>query len=212
MSQATLRTVTLKTVANYGHAAETAVGTYRRGGHRLISAIQRRVDRAAARGAEVIMPRLFDAVRRASHQVGAIAGKGVDAVSTRTERAIELGKAGVTAQVERVATLAGRLDGGPLATGLGAAVRLSMPGAKAALKASERVAASADMVHGKVAGKPAAKAARAAAKPAATAKKQARKAVATVKRAARKAAAKVAPVAKAPRARRAAKTSAATTA
>ena len=201
MSQATLRTVTLKTVANYGHAAETAVGTYRRGGHRLISAIQRRVDRAAARGAEVIMPRLFDAVRRASHQVGAIAGKGVDAVSTRTERAIELGKAGVTAQVERVATLAGRLDGGPLATGLGAAVRLSMPGAKAALKASERVAASADMVHGKVAGKPAA-----------TAKKQARKAVATVKRAARKAAAKVAPVAKAPRARRAAKTSAATTA
>ena len=36
MTQATLRAVTLKTVANYRHAAERAVGAYRAGGHRLI--------------------------------------------------------------------------------------------------------------------------------------------------------------------------------
>jgi len=202
MSQVSLRSLTLETVANYSRAAELAIDAYRAGSHRLIAAMQRGVDQVASRSAEVIVPRMVAAVRRASEQVGDFAGKGVDAFSTRTERAIEASTAGVTAQVERVADLADAIDNRALATGLQTAVRFSLPGAQVALKVSERVAANADKVHGTVAAesKPV-KAVRRAAKPVGAVKKQAKKAVATAKRGARKAAAAPAKVA-----RRAAKT------
>jgi hypothetical protein len=207
MTQATLRRVTLQTVANYSQAAERAVGAYRAGGHRLIAAMQAGVDRIASQGADVVVPRLAAAVRKASHRVGAFAVKRLDAVTTRTERAIEAGKAGVTAQVTRVATLAEGVDNRALATGLQTAVRLSLPGAQVALKVSERVAANADKMLDTIAAAKPAKAMRRAAKPAVA--KKAKKAVATVKRAARKAVAQAAP-AKAPRARRTTKAAAAT--
>jgi hypothetical protein len=200
MSQVTLRSVTLETVANYSHAAERAVGAYRAGGHRLIAVMQRGLDRAAARGADRLAPRLAAAIRRVGEQVGGFAGKGLDAVSTGTERAIEMSKAGFTAQVKRVAELADGIDNRAVVTGLQAAVKLSLPGAQAALAVSERVAAGADTVYGTVAGKQPAKAARRAAKPA----KKARKAAAPVRRVSRKAAVKAAP-AKVVRTRRAPK-------
>ena len=200
MSHTSLRTVTLETVANYSHAAERAVGAYRAGGHRLIAVMQRSVDRAAARGADRVAPRLAAAIRRVSERVGSFAGKGLDAVSTNYERAIELSKAGITSQVKRVADLADGIDNRAVVTGLQAAVKLSLPGAQVALTVSERVAAGADTVYGTVAGKQPAKALRRAAKPV----KKAKKAAAPVKRASRKIAVKAVPV-KATRARRAPK-------
>ena len=205
MSQASLRAVALETVANYSRAAELTVGAYRAGGHRLIAVMQRGVDQAASRGAERLAPRLAAAIRRVSDRVGSIAGKGLDAVSASTERAIELGKAGFTAQVERVASLAEGVDNRALSSGLQGAVRLSLPGAQAALAVSERVAASADKVYGTVAGKQAAKPARrAAAKPA----RKAKRVAAPAKPAARRKAAVKAAPAKAARARRATKVAA----
>ena len=50
MTQTSLRTVTLKTLANYRHAAERAVGAYRAGGERLIAVMRSSVDQAAQRG------------------------------------------------------------------------------------------------------------------------------------------------------------------
>jgi len=197
MSQASLRRLTLETVANYSRAAERAVGAYRVGGHRLIAVVQRGVDQAAARGADRVAPRLAAAIRRVSDQIGTVAGKGVDAVSTNYERAIELSKAGFTAQVKRVAEFADGIDNRAVVTGLQAAVKLSLPGAQAALAVSERVAASADTVYDRVAGKEPAKAVRRAVK-------AVKKVVAPVKRASRKIAVKAAPV-KATRARRAPK-------
>lgn len=144
MTQATLRTVTLKTVANYRHAAERAVGAYRAGGRRLIAVVQLGVDQAAERGAEPYVPAFAAALRRAGDNVGTLAFKGLEAVSAGTERAIELGADGVTAQVKRVADLAGGVDNRVVASGLQAAVRFSLPGARVALALSERVAAGAD--------------------------------------------------------------------
>lgn len=201
MSQATLRDVTLKTVANYGHAAEQAIDTYRAGGQRLIAAMQQGVERATERGAGFLVPKFVAAVRQASKQFGTVAGKGLDAISWQTGRVVEFGKAGVTAQVERVASFTERFDNRIVVTGVEAAVRLSLPGAQAALKVSERVAANADRIHGSVVAEKPAKAR--AAKPA-KAKKAVKKAVATVKRAPRKAAVEAAPV-KAVRVRRARK-------
>lgn len=180
MTQATLRTIALATVANYSHVAGTAVDAYRRGGHRLIAAMQRRIDRAAALGAQVLVPQFATVVRRASEQMGAFAVKGVDALSSGTERAIELGAAGVTAQVERVAGIAERLDGSAFADGIDAAARISLPGAKAALKVSERVAAHADKMAVTLRG-------RKTAQPEARTEKRAQKTARPVRRTARKA-------------------------
>jgi hypothetical protein len=206
MSQASLRTVTLETVANYGRAAERAIHAYRTGGHRLIALMQRSVDRAATRGAERVAPRIADAIRRASNRVGTIAIKGLDAVSSSTERALELGKAGVTAQVMRVAEIAESIDNRALAGSLQAAAKLSLPGAQAARAMSERVVASADTMYGAIAGR---RTAKPQTRRAATAPQKAKKAARKVVRSARKAAAEaIAP--KAPRARRAPRTAVST--
>ena len=144
MTPSTLRAVTLQTVANCAHAAERAVVAYRVGGHRLIAAMQRGVDLAAQRGPE----RLAIALRRAGGNVGGLAGKGLDAVSRRTERAIEIGTGGVRSQLARVADLVEGVDIPVLSTGLQAAARISLPGAQAALALSERVVAGADKLPG----------------------------------------------------------------
>lgn len=144
MTPTTLRAVTLKTVANYRHAAERAVGAYRAGGRRLIAVVQKGVDQAAQRGAEPYVPAFAAAMQRAGDTMGTLAVKSLEAVSAGTERAIELSADGVTAQVKRVAELAGGVENSVVVTGLQAAVRFSLPGAQAALALSERVAAGAD--------------------------------------------------------------------
>jgi hypothetical protein len=143
MTQASLRTVTLKTVANYHHAAEHAVGAYRLGGHRLIAVMRQSVDIAARRGAERFAPRLAAAIQRAGDSVGSLVVKGIDAVSHGTTRVLTIGTDGVRSQVERVAVMAGGVDYPVVVSGLQAAARFSLPGAQAALALSERVAAGA---------------------------------------------------------------------
>lgn len=170
MSQASLRTVTLKTVANTRRAAERAVGAYRTGGHRLVAAVHRSVDTAATRGTERYVPRLGDLLRRATGNVSGIADKGIDVVSDGTERAIAVSTDTVTAQVKRVAELAEGIDNRLVASSLDAAARLTMPGAQAALTLSEKLVDGATKLSGMAAGKPAKRvrsgAKRSAAKPA----------------------------------------------
>ena len=143
MTPTSLRAVTLKTVANYHHAAERAVGAYRLGGHRLIVAMRHGVDSAARRSAQRFAPRMVAVIQHVGQRVGSLAAKGLDAVSNGTSRVLELGSDGVRSQVERVAKLAGGLDYPVVVNGLQAAVRFSLPGAQVALALSERVAAGA---------------------------------------------------------------------
>jgi hypothetical protein len=188
MTQSTLRAVTLKTVANYTHAAERAVGAYRAGGHRLIGVMQRSVDRAAKQGAERLAPRLAAALHRANTRVSGLAVKSLDAVSSRTERVIELGSTGVTSQLKRMADLVEGVDNRVVASGVQAAARISLPGAQAALALSERVVAGVGKLPGLQAAKPAKPAKRAArsrvaAEVEAPVKAVAQRAAATVKKA-----------------------------
>ena len=169
MTTSTLRAVTLKTVANYAHAAERAVVAYRVGGQRLIAAMQRGVDLAAQNGPE----RLALALRRAGGNVGGIATKGLDVVSTRTERAIEVSSTGVSTQLARVADLVDGVDNDLVSTGLQAAARISLPGAQVALALSERVVAGADKLPGTPVAKAGAQARAAVAKVRKAAKPQA---------------------------------------
>jgi hypothetical protein len=139
-----LRTVTLKTVANYRHAAERTLGASRRTGERLIAVMRDGVERAARVGAEPYAPALAAALCRAGDNLGNLADQGLAAVSERTSRVIAAGADGVVTQVERVADLVDGVDNKVVATGLQAAVRVSMPGAHVALAVSERVASGAD--------------------------------------------------------------------
>jgi hypothetical protein len=152
MTQATLRTVTLETVDNYRQVAEHAVNAYRASGHRLLSMMSRSVDRAATRGAERIAPSWAAALRKTSSKVTSVAAKGIDSVSARTERVIEIGTAGVSARVSRMATLVEGIENRYIATGLQAAALVSLTGAQAALTLSERLVAGADKLSSAIEG------------------------------------------------------------
>lgn len=149
MTQTTLRTVTLETVANYRQVAEHAVGAYRASGHRLLALMSRNVDRSTSR----IAPRLAAALQQTNTMVHDVAAKGIDSVSAQTERVIELGSAGVSAQIGRVADLVEGIENRYVATGLQTAARLSLTGAQAALTLSEKLAAGADKLAEVVGGK-----------------------------------------------------------
>lgn len=149
MTKSTLRTVALETVANYRQVAEHAVGAYRASGHRLLAMMSRNLERGTRR----IAPTLAQALQQTTTKVGAVAAKGIDSVSARTERAIEIGSAGVTAQIDRVADLAQGIENRYVATGLEAVSRFSLTGAQAALTVSEKLAAGADALAQAVGGK-----------------------------------------------------------
>jgi len=180
MTQATLRTVTLETIANYRQVAEHAVGAYRASGHRLLAVMEKGVDRTATRGAERVAPHLAAALRRTSGKVSSVAAKGIDTVSSQTERVIEMGSKGVTTQVSRVADIVEGIENKYVATGLNAAARLSMAGAQAALTLSEKLAEGASKLSGVIAATPApVKKAKAIVKRAKAVTKRAAKTVAT---------------------------------
>jgi len=159
-----LRTVTLQTVANYRHAAERTLGASRHTGERLIAVMRASVERAARAGAEPYVPAFAAVLRRAGDNLGKLAGQGLAAVSERTSRAIAAGADGVVSQVERVAGLADGVDSKVVASGLQAAVRVSLPGAQVALALSERVALGADKLADVAGAGTARRAARAAGK------------------------------------------------
>lgn len=149
MTQPTLRTVTLETVANYREVAEQAVGAYRASGHRLLAMMNRNLERSTSR----IAPRLTAALRQTSTTVGDVAAKGIDSISAQTERAIELASTRVIERISRVADLVEGIENRYVATGLQTAARLSLTGAQAALTLSEKLAAGADKLATVVGGK-----------------------------------------------------------
>jgi hypothetical protein len=175
-----LRAVTLQTVANYRHAAERTLGASRHTGERLIAVVRASVERAARAGAEPYVPAFAAALRRAGDNLGSLAGQGLAAVSERTSRAIAAGADGVVTQVERVAGLVDGVDSKVVASGLQAAVRVSLPGAQVALALSERVASGADKLADVAGAGTARRTARAAGKRVRRAKAEAADVAATV--------------------------------
>ena len=149
MTQSTLRTVARETVSNYRQVAEHAIGAYRASGHRLLAMMSRNLDR----GTQRIAPQLVEVVSQTSTKLTAVAAKGIDSVSERTERVIGRSAAGVTAQIDRVAELARGIENRYVATGLQTAARFSLTGAQAALTVSEKLAAGADKLAQAVGGK-----------------------------------------------------------
>ena len=219
MSTISLSSVTLQTLKNYRVAATQTVAAYRLGSHRLVAGVNRALTTRVYPRTAQVAPQATERMDEVRDNVSDFVVKGIDLVADRTERVIEAGSATAAEQVKRVAAYAAGIENETVASGLDAAARLTMPGAKVALAVSGKIAegahALADAAGARTVRKAVRKAAAGTKRQVATAKRQVapleRKARTAVKTAGRRATKVVeaveAEVAKVPRRARAAKKS-----
>ena len=153
MTQQTLSTVTLATIENYRHAASLAVMAYRTGSNRLIDAVNSSIDANVYSRTEKLAPQLTSKLVQVRTGMTDIMVKGIDSVSTGSDKAIEASSITATQGVAKVAKFAARIDNRVVANSIDAVVRLSMPGAQMAQSLSAKVAVGADSLSRAAAGK-----------------------------------------------------------
>lgn len=164
MNNQTLSHVTLQTLTNCRTAANQAVAAYRLGSHRLVGALNRTLEHSVYPRTARLAPqatRRLDGVRG---NVSDVVVKGIDQFAERTGQVIELGSSAAATQVHNVARLAAGVDNDIVASGLQAAARLTLPGAKVALVVSGKVADGATALANAAGARPVRKAAKAARK------------------------------------------------
>lgn len=162
MNQQTLSHVTLQTLTNCRTAANQAVAAYRLGSHRLVGALNRTLEHSVYPRTARLAPqatRRLDGVRG---NVSDVVVKGIDQFAERTGQAIELGSSAAATQVHNVARLAAEVENDIVASGLQAAARLTLPGAKVALVVSGKVADGATALANAAGARPVRKATKAA--------------------------------------------------
>ena len=129
MTTQTLRRVTLETLKNYSTAARRAVVAYRSGGHRLMHALNSALENGVYPRTAKLAPRATGRISEVRGNVSDIVVKGIDLVSRRTEKAIELGSTTPGAQVTKPAAFGTRPATRSAANGRqGAARRLRSSG------------------------------------------------------------------------------------
>ena len=153
MTQATLSTVTLATIENYRHAASLAVKAYRTGSNRLIDAVNTSIEANVYSRTEKVAPQLTAKLAEVRTGLTDIMVKGIDSVSTGSDKAIEASSSTAAQGVAKVAKFAASIDNRVVANGIDAVVRLSMPGAQIAKTVSAKVAEGADTLSRVAAGK-----------------------------------------------------------
>ena len=153
MTQQTLSTVTLATIENYRHAASLAVMAYRTGSNRLIDAVNSSIDANVYSRTEKLAPQLTSKLVQVRTGMTDIMVKGIDSVSTGSDKAIEASSITATQGVAKVAKFAAGIDNRVVANSIDAVVRLSMPGAQMAQSLSAKVAVGADSLSRAAAGK-----------------------------------------------------------
>ena len=161
MNNQTLSHVTLQTLTNCRTAANQAVAACRLGSHRLVGALNRTLEHSVYPRTARLAPhatRRLDGVRG---NVSAVVVKGIDQFAVRTGKVIELGSSAAATQVHNVARLAAGVDNDIVASGLQAAARLTLPGAKVALVVSGKVADGATALANAAGARPVRKAAKA---------------------------------------------------
>jgi hypothetical protein len=153
MNQASLSSVTLATIENYRNAANEATRAYQAGTQRLIDGLNKGINEQVYSRTSKVAPNLTDALSNVRGRMTEIVIKGIDEITSRTEKAVEVGSDGVAKQVNRAAEIVAGIDNVMLANGLQVAARLSLPGAKVALAVSGKVAEGAKALSGAAAGK-----------------------------------------------------------
>lgn len=154
MNNASLSHLTLATIENYRHAANQAAHAYRVGSHRLIGALNQSLEQNVDPRTIKVAPQLTSQMLQVRARMTEVVGKGIDQLTTRTEKAVEVGSDGAAKQVRKVAAYAAGIDNPTVANGLQTVARLSLPGAKVALAVSSKVAAGAKVLSSRAQGKP----------------------------------------------------------
>jgi hypothetical protein len=144
MKTQTLSNVTLQTIENYRNAATLAVDVYRASSHRLIKAVNEGVEKNVYSRTVKVAPQLTNRLAQFRGGLTDIIVKGVDGVSTGTEKAIEASSNTASKGVSKVAEFAAGIDNRVAVNGIEAVARFSLPGAQVALAVSARVAEGAD--------------------------------------------------------------------
>ncbi len=178
-----LSTVTLETIENYRHAATLAVVAYRTGSNRLIEAVNDSLEANVYSRTGRVAPQLTNKLIQVRGGLTGIIVKGIGEASTRTEKAIEASSNVATKGVTQAAEFAAGIENRVAANGIEAVARLSMPGAKAALAVSAKVAEGVDTLSRVAAGKKvkAARVVKTAKRPAVRARRSVARKVATTK-------------------------------
>ena len=144
MTTQSLSSITLKTIENYRHAAELAVSAYRVGNHRLVSAVSDGLEKNVYSRTAKVAPQFTTRLTQVRDSLNGMIVKGIDEVSSRSEQAIEATSTNAVAGVKKVADIAAGVDNRIVANGIQTAVRLSLPGAQAALAVSAKIVEGAD--------------------------------------------------------------------
>jgi hypothetical protein len=153
MKTQALSTVTLQTIENCRHAATLTVEAYRIGSHRMIEAVNGGLERSVYSRTDKFVPQLTSTLTQFRSGLTDIVVKGVDGVSTGTEKAIEVSSNTAIKGVTQVAEFAAAIDNRVVVSGIEAATRLSLPGAKAVLAVSAKAVEGAGALSRVVAGK-----------------------------------------------------------
>lgn len=167
MRTQTLSNLTLQNIENYRAAAAQTVVAYRLGGHRLVGAMNGALQNSLYPRTAKLAPRTTDRMDQVRGQVSDIVVKGIDQVADGAGKAIEMSSSTACAQIAKVTKFAAGIDNEVVANGLQAAARLTMPGAKAALLLSTRIAEGATALADAAGARPVRKAARKAVRKAA---------------------------------------------
>ena len=139
MTTPSLNSVTLATIENYRDAANQAARAYQLGTQRLISALNGRLEKTVDGRIDSIAPQLNSRIVTARSRVTDIVVKGIDELTKRTGRAVDLGYDNAAAQVNKLAKLVGGIDSTTVVNGLAAVARLSLPAAKVGLTVSSKL-------------------------------------------------------------------------
>jgi hypothetical protein len=144
MSQQSLSSVALATIENYRNAANQAARAYYAGSKRLIGALNNGLEKNVDSRTSKLAPQFTSTMQQVRDRVTEIAFKGIDAVSLRAEKAVDLGSDGAAKQVTKLAEFAAGIENTMVANSLQTTARLSLPSAKLALAVSGKVAEAAD--------------------------------------------------------------------
>ena len=153
MNHTTLSSVTLATIENYRSAANEAARAYQLGSQRLIHALNSGINEQIYSRTSKVAPQFTESANKVRGRVTQIVLDGIDQITTRTEKAVEVGSDGAAQQVNKVAKLVAGIDNTTVANGLHTVARLSLPGAKVALTVSGKVADGAKALATAAAGK-----------------------------------------------------------
>ena len=132
MTTQNLSSISLKTIENYAHAGSLAVDAYRAGSHRMIVAVNSRLDKNVYSRTATVVPHLTNALVQVRDSLSEVVARGVDSIGSGANMAIDLSSSTAIKGVKQASKFAEGVESRVAAKGLASVARLTLPSAQAA--------------------------------------------------------------------------------